>query len=148
MRLEELKPKEGSRKKRKRIGRGTGSGHGTTSTRGHKGQKARSGGARGREFEGGQMPLTRRIPKRGFRNPFKKEYAIVKVRDLEIFRGREKVGIEDFLREGIVKKVKDGIKLLSDGDIDFPLVVTVHKASKKAIEKIESQGGRVEVLNR
>lgn len=146
MRLEDLKPKEGSRKKRKRVGRGTGSGHGTTATRGNKGQRARTGGARGKEFEGGQMPLSRRIPKRGFKNPFKKEYAIVKVGDLEIFRGKETVDIEDFLKAKLVKKVKDGIKLLSDGEIDFAVKVRVHKASKKAIEKVEKQGGKVEVL--
>lgn len=146
MRLEDLKPKEGSKKKRKRVGRGTGSGHGTTATRGTKGQKARTGGAKGKGFEGGQMPLVRRIPKRGFNNPSKKEYALVKVGDLNVFRGRESVGIEDFLKARLVKKVKDGIKLLSDGEIDFPIKVTVHKASRKAIEKIESKGGKVEVL--
>ncbi|MCS7281337.1 MAG: 50S ribosomal protein L15 [Desulfobacterota bacterium] len=146
MRLEDLKPKEGSRKKRKRVGRGTGSGHGTTATRGNKGQKARSGGAKGKGFEGGQMPLTRRIPKRGFRNPFRKEYAIVKVGDLAKFKGKDVVKVEDFLSAKIVKKLKSGIKLLSDGEIDFPITVQVHKASKKAIEKIESKGGKVEVL--
>lgn len=146
MKLEDLKPIEGSKKKRKRIGRGTGSGHGTTATKGHKGQRARSGGTKGKGFEGGQMPLVRRIPKRGFKNPFRKEYSIVNVGDLEIFRGKEVVSIDDFLKARLVKKVKDGIKLLSDGDIDFSLTVRVHKASKKAIEKIERQGGKVEVL--
>lgn len=146
MRLEDLKPAPGSRKKRKRIGRGAGSGHGGTSTKGHKGQRARSGGAKGKGFEGGQMPLTRRIPKRGFRNPFRKEYAIVHVSDLARFRGRERLEIEDFITSGLVKKLKDGIKLLSDGEIDFPIHVKVHKASERAKEKIEKAGGKVEIL--
>jgi large subunit ribosomal protein L15 len=146
MRLEELRPLPGSRKKRKRIGRGPGSGHGGTSTKGHKGQKARSGGAKGKGFEGGQMPLTRRIPKRGFTNPFRKEYAIVHLSDLERFKGREMVDVEDFRSSGLVKDLKDGIKLLSDGEIDFPIRVRVHKASEKAKEKIERAGGKVEII--
>ncbi|MCX8109639.1 MAG: 50S ribosomal protein L15 [Syntrophorhabdaceae bacterium] len=148
MKLSDLKPIEGSRKNRKRVGRGTGSGHGTTATYGNKGQRARSGGAKGKGFEGGQMPLTRRIPKRGFKNPFRKEYTIVKVSDLEKFRDYGKViTVEDFLAKGIIKKIKDGIKLLSNGDIDFPVKVKVHKASKAAIEKIKKTGGDVEVLS-
>ncbi|MCX5806820.1 MAG: 50S ribosomal protein L15 [Proteobacteria bacterium] len=146
MKLSDLKPCEGSKKKRKRVGRGTGSGHGTTATYGNKGQRATSGGTKGKWFEGGQMPLTRRIPKRGFRNPFRKEYALVKIVDLEIFKGKEKVEIEDFFTTGLVKEIKSGIKLLSDGNIDFSIKVAVHKASKKAIEKIQAQGGDVEVL--
>lgn len=147
MKLSDLKPVPGSIKKRKRVGRGTGSGHGTTATYGNKGQRARSGGSKGNSFEGGQMPLTRRIPKRGFKNPFRKEYAIVKVSDLERFRDKELVSIEDFIEKGIVKKLKDGIKLLSNGEIDFPVKVRVHKASKAAIEKIKKSGGDVEVLS-
>jgi len=146
MKLSELKPCEGSIKKRKRVGRGTGSGHGTTATYGNKGQRARSGGTKRKGFEGGQMPLTRRIPKRGFKNPFRVEYALVKVGDLGVFKGKEKVSVQDFLEAGFVKAIKDGVKLLSDGDIDFPITVTVHKASKKAIDKIKSKGGDVEVL--
>lgn len=146
IRLEDLKPKEGSRKKKKRVGRGPGSGHGGTSTRGHKGQRARSGGSKGKGFEGGQMPLTRRIPKRGFKNPFRKEYAIVHVGDLKRFKGKELVDIEDFLTSGLVKNMRDGIKLLSDGEIDFPIHIRVHKVSKKAKEKIESLGGKVEII--
>jgi large subunit ribosomal protein L15 len=146
MKLSDLKPCEGSRKKRKRVGRGTGSGHGTTAGYGNKGQRATSGGTKGKWFEGGQMPLTRRIPKRGFKNPFRKEYALVKIVDLEIFKGKEKVEIEDFFTTGLVKEIKSGIKLLSDGDINFSIKVSVHKASKKAIEKIQAQGGEVEVL--
>jgi len=146
MKLEDLKPHEGSRKNRKRIGRGPGSGHGRTATKGTKGQRARAGSGKGAGFEGGQMPLTRRIPKRGFKNPFRKEYAIVKIGDLDIFKGNAEAGIEDFLKSGVVGKLKDGVKLLSDGEIDFPIKVKVHKASAKAIEKIKAQGGDVEVL--
>jgi large subunit ribosomal protein L15 len=146
MKLEDLKPHEGSRKERKRIGRGPGSGHGKTATKGNKGQRARAGSGKGAGFEGGQMPLTRRIPKRGFKNPFRKEYAIVKIGDLDVFKGKTEAGIEDFLESGVVGKLKDGVKLLSDGDIDFPIKVKVHKESDKAIEKIKAQGGDVEVL--
>lgn len=146
MKLEDLKPHEGSRKERKRIGRGPGSGHGKTATKGNKGQRARAGSGKGPGFEGGQMPLTRRIPKRGFKNPFRKEYAIVKIGDLDVFKGKAEAGIEDFLESGVVGKLKDGVKLLSDGDIDFPIKVKVHKASAKAIEKIKALGGDVEVL--
>jgi large subunit ribosomal protein L15 len=146
MKLEDLKPHEGARKARKRIGRGPGSGHGKTATMGNKGQKARAGASKGDAFEGGQMPLVRRIPKRGFKNPFRKEYAIVKISDLGTFKGKNEAGIEDFLQTGIINKLKDGVKLLSDGDIDFAIKVKVHKASQKAIEKIKAQGGEVEVL--
>ena len=146
MKLSDLKPYEGSRKKRKRVGRGTGSGHGTTATYGNKGQRATSGGTKNKSFEGGQMPLTRRIPKRGFKNPFRKEYSLIKIMDLEVFKGKETVGVEDFLTVGLIKEIKSGVKLLSDGDIDFSIKVAVHKASKKAIEKIQAKGGDVEVL--
>src|SRR5208283_2091087 len=97
MKLEDLKPHEGSKKQRKRIGRGPGSGHGGTATKGHKGQRARSGSGKGASFEGGQMPLTRRIPKRGFKNPFRKEYAIVKVGDLDRFKGKGEAAIQDLV---------------------------------------------------
>jgi large subunit ribosomal protein L15 len=146
MKLSDLKPCEGSRKTRKRVGRGTGSGLGTTAGYGNKGQRATSGGTKGKSFEGGQMPLTRRIPKRGFKNPFRVEYAIVKIEDLERFKGKEEIGIQDFLEAGFIKKLMNGIKLLSDGEIDFPIKVTVHKASRKAIEKIKAKGGDVEVM--
>ncbi len=146
MRLSELKPSEGSRKKRKRVGRGTGSGHGTTATYGNKGQRATSGGTKAKGFEGGQMPLTRRIPKRGFRSPFKYEFALVKVADLERFKGRDQVGVQDLLDAGLIDNIRDGVKLLSDGEIDFSIKVTVHKASRKAIEKVRAVGGDVEVL--
>lgn len=146
MKLSDIKPAEGSRKKRKRVGRGTGSGHGTTATYGNKGQRSRSGGTVGRGFEGGQMPLTRRIPKRGFRNPFKKEYVLIKVGDIAPFKGKEKIDIQAFMEAGLIKEMKAGVKLLSNGEIDFPINIVVHKATKKAIEKIKAQGGNVEVL--
>jgi large subunit ribosomal protein L15 len=146
MKLSDLKPSEGAQKSRKRVGRGTGSGLGTTAGYGNKGQRSTSGGTKGKSFEGGQMPLTRRIPKRGFKSPFRVEFTVVKIADLERFRGRDKVGIQDIIEAGFVKKIRNGVKLLSDGEIDFPIRITVHKASKKAIEKIEAQGGAVEVL--
>jgi len=145
MRLEDLKPHEGSRKAKKRIGRGPGSGHGKTATMGNKGQRARAGAPKGKGFEGGQMPLTRRIPKRGFKNPFRKEYALVKIGDLQVFKGKSEAGLQDFIESGLIGKIRDGVKLLSDGDIDFPLKVKVHKASQKAIDKIKALGGEVEV---
>ena len=92
------------------------------------------------------MPLTRRIPKRGFKNPFRKEYAIVRISDLETFKGKGEAGIQEFMESGIVTKLKDGIKLLSNGDIDFAIKVKVHKASQKAMDKIKAKGGEVEVL--
>jgi large subunit ribosomal protein L15 len=146
MKLSDLKPCEGSRKTRRRVGRGTGSGLGTTAGYGNKGQRSTSGGTKNKSFEGGQMPLTRRIPKRGFKNPFRVEYAIVKIEDLERFKGRDEIGIQDFLEAGFIKKLMNGIKLLSDGEIDFPIKIRVHKASRKAIEKIKAQGGDVEVM--
>lgn len=146
MNLSDLKPSEGSRKKRKRVGRGTGSGRGTAAGYGNKGQRSTSGGTKPEWFEGGQMPLTRRIPKRGFKNPFRVEYALVKVGDLAVFKGKDKVSIQDFIESGFIKDMKNRVKLLSDGEIDFSLKVAVHKASKKAIEKVKAQGGDVEVM--
>jgi large subunit ribosomal protein L15 len=146
MKLSNLKPIPGSLKKRKRVGRGTGSGHGTTAGYGNKGQRSTSGGTKAKGFEGGQMPLTRRIPKRGFKNPFRKEYSLITIGDLIIFKGKEKVGVEDILQAGFFKKMKDGVKLLSGGEIDFPIKVVIHKASLKAIEKIKAKGGEVEIL--
>jgi large subunit ribosomal protein L15 len=146
MKLSDLKPIAGAIKARKRVGRGTGSGHGTTAGYGNKGQRSTSGGTKAKGFEGGQMPLTRRIPKRGFKNPFRKEYSLINIGDLTVFKGKDKVNIEDILQAGCVKKMKDGVKLLSSGEIDFPIKIAVHKASQKAIEKIQAQGGEVEVL--
>ena len=146
MKLSDLRPIPGAMKSRKRVGRGTGSGHGTTAGYGNKGQRSTSGGTKAKGFEGGQMPLTRRIPKRGFKNPFRKEYSIINVGDLTVFKGKEKVSIDDILQAGCVKKMQDGVKLLSGGEIDFPIKIAVHRASQKAIEKIQAQGGEVEVL--
>jgi large subunit ribosomal protein L15 len=146
MRIHDLKPAEGSKKKTKRIGRGPGSGHGGTSCRGNKGQKARSGGHPGRGFEGGQMPLHRRLPKRGFRNLFKKQYAVVNVGDLSEFAPNSSLDVASLSQAGLVGKVMDGVKLLGKGEISQPLVVKVQKASRAAREKIEKAGGQVEIL--
>jgi large subunit ribosomal protein L15 len=146
MRIHELSPAEGSIKKRKRVGRGPGSGHGKTSCRGHKGQKSRSGGGPRPGFEGGQMPLQRRLPKRGFNNIFKKSYSIVNIKDLSRFAPNSSIDSESLRKAGLVKKERDGIKLLGNGEISHPLVIQVHKVSKTAKEKIEASGGKVEVL--
>jgi large subunit ribosomal protein L15 len=145
MSIELLTPPAGSRKSRKRVGRGPGSGHGKTSCKGHKGQKARSGGGKGPGFEGGQMPLQRRIPKRGFTNIFRKEYTTVNLRDL----GRIKADVitpEILFEEGIIRGYKDGVKILGQGEVERSFIVKAHKFSKGAREKILSAGGRVEVI--
>ncbi|MCJ7593248.1 MAG: 50S ribosomal protein L15 [Desulfobacterales bacterium] len=146
MRIHDLSPAKGSRKNRKRVGRGPGSGHGKTSCRGHKGTKARSGGSISPGFEGGQMPLQRRLPKRGFTNIFKKDYALVNVRDLNRFSSNATLDVEALKNAGLVKKVGAGVKLLGKGEISHPLVLRVNKVSKAAKEKIEAAGGKVEVV--
>ena len=146
MDLSTLTPPAGSRKPRKRVGRGEGSGHGGTSCKGHKGQKARSGGNTAVGFEGGQMPLKRRLPKRGFANIFKKHYALITVADLCDFAANSTVDAESLISKGLVKKVHDGIKVLGDGEIDRPLVVKVHKYSQSAYKKIIAAGGQIEEL--
>ncbi|ADL06928.1 50S ribosomal protein L15 [Thermosediminibacter oceani] len=146
MRLHDLKPAEGSRKRPKRVGRGIGSGHGKTSTRGHKGQNARSGGGVRPGFEGGQMPLYRRLPKRGFTNIFKKEYAIVNVKDLNVFEENTRVTPELLVEKGLIKQVKDGVKILGDGELKVKLEVVAHAFSGSAKEKIEAAGGKAEVI--
>jgi large subunit ribosomal protein L15 len=146
LRLHDLKPAEGARKERKRVGRGIGSGLGKTSGRGHKGQKARSGGNIRPGFEGGQMPLTRRLPKRGFTNIFKKEYAIVNLSLLDNFEDGTVVTPELLIEKGIIKKIKDGVKILGSGDLNKKLTVKAHKFSKSAVDKIESVGGKAEVI--
>lgn len=146
MNLGELRAPEGASKNRKRLGRGSGSGHGKTSGRGHKGQRARSGGRGKTGFEGGQMPLQRRVPKRGFTNIFKKEYSIVNICDLERFANGSIVDIAALLESGLVKKIDAGVKLLADGDIKKPLIIKVHKVSQAAKDKVEAAGGRVEVV--
>ncbi len=146
MKLHELKPAEGSTKSRKRVGRGTGSGLGNTAGRGHKGQKARSGGGVRPGFEGGQMPMSRRLPKRGFTNNFGKEYTVINVADLEErFENGAEVTVEALFAVGLIKKVLDGVKVLGDGDLTKSLTVKVHKVSKTAADKITAAGGKVEV---
>lgn len=129
------------------MGRGSGSGLGGTSGKGHKGQKARSGGGTAPWFEGGQMPLQRRIPKRGFKNPFKVRYAVVNVGVLDQFPAGTEIGPDEMMITGIVRKAYDGIKLLADGDITRALTVRVHKASPAAVSKIEAAGGKVELIS-
>lgn len=144
MKMHELGPAYGATTKRKIVGRGIGSGTGKTAGKGHKGQKARTGGSIRRGFEGGQTPLYRRIPKRGFKNHFKREYAIVNVADLERFEDGTVVNMELLLNEGIIRKELDGLKVLSNGDLTKKLTVVANKFSKEAKTKIESVGGKIE----
>jgi len=146
MNLSNLKPAKGSQKARKRVGRGPGSGHGKTSCRGHKGQNSRSGGGAPLGFEGGQMPLTRRLPKRGFTNIFKKRYALINITDLAIFDKDSIVDESALVEKGLVSKVYDGIKLLGTGEIDKPITLKVHKWSKAAMDKIVAAGGKIEEI--
>jgi len=146
MKISDLKPAPGSQKHEKRIGRGPGSGHGKTSTKGHKGQAARSGGTKAPGFEGGQQPLIRRVPKRGFRPLSKKEYAIVNLTQLNRFEAHTVVDPKKLYETGIVKKGE--IKILGDGDLASPLILRAHAFSQKAIEKIEAAGGSFERLSR
>jgi large subunit ribosomal protein L15 len=145
MKLNELSPPPGSRKTRKRVGRGVGSGAGKTAGRGTKGHNSRSGGGVRPGFEGGQMPLHRRLPKRGFTNIFKNKVAIINVRDLAIFESGETVDEAALIRAGLVKGKRDGIKLLGSGEIKTPLTVRVDWASAKAKEKVEAAGGKIEM---
>ncbi|MBQ4061804.1 MAG: 50S ribosomal protein L15 [Clostridia bacterium] len=146
MKLHELQPAEGSVKKRKRVGRGTGSGTGKTSARGQKGQKSRSGGGVRPGFEGGQMPLSRRLPKRGFTNIFAKHYATINIGDLEAFEDGTEINAE-FLKEvGFIKKTMDGLKVLGEGELTKKLTVKAAKFTKTAEEKITQAGGTIEVL--
>ena len=146
MRLEELKPAEGSTHRKKIVGRGIGSGVGKTSGRGHKGQKARSGGGVRPGFEGGQMPLYRRLPKRGFTNIFAKKYVAVNVEVLDKFNGGDEVTAESLLEKGIISKTLDGVKILGRGEVTKKLTVKVAKVSESAKEKIEKAGGKAEVI--
>ncbi len=145
MNLSELKPAEGSRKKRKRVGRGPGSGHGKTACKGHKGQRARSGRGPKAGFEGGQMPLQRRLPKRGFRNPFRERISIIHLRDLNRFEKDAIVDPDRLIAAGLCQR-GEKIKLLSDGDLHHPLTIRVHRASRAAMKKVEEASGRVEVI--
>ncbi|MCK5403588.1 MAG: 50S ribosomal protein L15 [Desulfobulbaceae bacterium] len=142
--LSNLSPSPGSRKQRKRLGRGQGTGHGKTSGRGHKGAKSRSGSGVRPGFEGGQMPLQRRLPKRGFTNIFKKQYAIVNIQDLDRFEEGAKVDRETLLAAGLIAKKYLHVKVLGNGDISKKLTIAVDKVSASAREKITAAGGTVE----
>jgi large subunit ribosomal protein L15 len=144
--LNTLAPAKGANRKNKRVGRGIGSGHGKTATRGYKGQKSRSGASIRPGFEGGQMPLHRRLPKRGFNNVFRKEYTIVNLDTLSQFEAGASVAPETLLEKGIVKKLRDGIKILGSGELKHAVNVRAHKFSKGAAEKIQSAGGTIEVI--
>ncbi len=146
MRLNELSPAKGARKKEKRIGRGPGSGHGKTATKGHKGQNARAGGPKGPGFEGGQMPFQRRMPKRGFTNVFRKEYAILNLSDLSEFKSSDIITPDMLLEKGVISKLKDGLKILGEGDLKGPLTIKANKFSNSALKKIEAAGGKAEVI--
>ncbi len=146
--LNTLKPAKGANRKNKRVGRGIGGGHPKTSARGYKGQKSRSGTSIRPGFEGGQMPLHRRLPKRGFTNIFRKEYAVVNLATLATFEAGAKIDPEILKNKGIVKNPKDGIKILGDGELKHALHVCAHKFSKSAAEKIQQAGGVIEVISR
>ena len=146
MNLYELKPVEGARHSKKRVGRGTGSGNGKTAGRGHKGQNARSGGGVRPGFEGGQTPLFKRLPKRGFTNVNRKEYAIVNIADLNQFEANTVVTLEKLQEKNLVKKVYDGVKILGNGKLEVALTVKANKFSKSAEEAIKVAGGTIEVI--
>jgi large subunit ribosomal protein L15 len=146
MKLNDLSPAKGSRKDPKRVGRGVGSGTGKTAGRGTKGYNSRSGGGVRPGYEGGQMPLHRRLPKRGFTNIFRKNFAVINIRDLKRFDKGSVVDEAALVQVGLVNGKRDGIKLLGHGDIDYALEIKLNKVSKSAREKIESAGGKVEVI--
>ena len=146
MKLHELEPAFGSTKAPKRLGRGIGSGLGKTSGKGHKGAKARSGGGKRPGFEGGQMPLVRRLPKRGFYNPFRTEYVAINVDRLEVFEDGMTVTPVELIEYGIIKKIGDGIKIMGNGELTKKLTVQAAKFTATAKEKIEAAGGKAEVI--
>jgi len=146
MELSKLPGSYGKKRKVKRVGRGPGSGHGKTSGKGHKGQKARSGGQVHRGFEGGQMPLQRRLPKRGFHNIFRKEFAVINLKDLEKYEASKEITPVLLLEDGKISKIKDGLKILGEGDLSKPLKIYAHKFSQEALKKIEKAGGKAVVL--
>lgn len=146
MKLHELQPSKGAVKNRKRVGRGTGSGLGTTAGRGMNGQNSRSGGGVRPGFEGGQMPLFRRIPKRGFNNIFKKDWAIVNIEALNAFEDGTVITPAMLVEAGAIKKIKDGVKILGDGELQKKVTVQANKFTKSAMEKIEAAGGKAEVI--
>ncbi len=145
MRLHDLAPEKGSRKNRKRLGRGVGSGQGKTAGRGTKGFNSRSGGGVSPGYEGGQMPLQRRLPKRGFTNIFKKSFEIINIRDLNGFESGAAVDVDALLSAGVLKSTRKPVKLLGQGDIDVALQVKVSAVSESAKNKIEAAGGKIEV---
>jgi large subunit ribosomal protein L15 len=147
MKLHDLKPAPGSRQRRKRVGRGIGSGHGKTATKGHKGQKARSGGGKRPGFEGGQMPLTRRVPKRGFTNIFTQKWAVVNLRDLNRLEGVQDVTPQALVQAGLVHGRGAKIKVLAEGSLSRAVHVQAHRFSEAAIAKIQAAGGTAEVLD-
>ena len=142
MKLSDLKPPKGAVKRKKRVGCGTGSGHGCTSCRGNKGQRSRSGGGVPPWFEGGQMPLQRRLPKRGFVNIFREEYTVIHLDRLNVFPSGAEIGVEALKEKGLIKGLKQKVKILGDGEIKVPLTVSAHKFTRSAIEKIEKAGGK------
>ena len=146
MKLHDLAPPRGAKRRPKRIGRGPGSGHGKTSTKGHKGLLARSGGGKRPGFEGGQMPLIRRLPKHGFINPFRTEYAIVNLKSLAEVETTDAITPEFLVKEGLIRKKGQLVKILGLGEITRPLVIQAHKFSKSAETKIQAAGGRAEVI--
>lgn len=146
MKLSDLKKPEGANKERNRVGRGRGTGHGNTAGRGHKGQRARSGGKVRAGFEGGQMPLQRRIPKRGFFNPFRTEYQVVNLQDISRIGQRESLTPDDMADLGLISRNKGPVKVLAKGELTFAVSVSAHAFSAKAREMIEAAGGKVEVL--
>ncbi|MBP3541725.1 MAG: 50S ribosomal protein L15 [Clostridia bacterium] len=145
MKLHELQPAAGSTTAAKRLGRGVGSGLGKTSGKGHKGAKARSGGGKRPGFEGGQMPLYRRVPKKGFTNAFRVEYATVNVASLDVFEDGATVTVEDLKKAGLIKKTLDGVKILGNGELTKKLTVEAAKFTETAKNKIEALGGKAEV---
>ncbi|MBI4002099.1 MAG: 50S ribosomal protein L15 [Nitrospira defluvii] len=146
MKLHDLAPSRGAKHKRKRIGRGPGSGHGKTATKGHKGLKARSGGGKRPGFEGGQMPLIRRVPKYGFTNQFRTEYTIINLKSLADLETTEAITPQLLMNAGLVRRKGQLIKILAQGEVTRPLVVQAHKFSKSAEAKIQAAGGRAEVI--
>ena len=146
MKIEDLKPAPGSRKRSKRVGRGIGSGHGKTSCKGHKGQKARSGGTKGPGFEGGQMPLQRRLPKRGFKNRFTIEYSIINLKEINIINDLDLITPEVLIERGMLKDFKNGLKVLGEGDIQRPCTIRADAFSASALTKIAAAGGKAEVI--
>jgi large subunit ribosomal protein L15 len=146
MKLHDLQPAKGATQAKKRKGRGVGSGLGKTAGRGSKGQNARSGGSARPGYEGGQMPLHRRLPKRGFTNIFKKSFAIINLRDLNCFEANSLVGEAELVKAGLIKGFRDGVKLLGQGDVTVPLTVKLNAISRVARNKIEAAGGSVEVI--